>query len=79
MGEFVVKIPEDIEKTIKAFPEVDWSKLARDALREKVMKLSLLNSIMSKSKLTDEDALELGRMVNKGLHARYKKLYPELR
>lgn len=79
MGEFVVKIPEELERTIKEFPEVDWGKLARNAIREKAVKLSLLKSIASKSKLTEEDALELGREVNKGLHERYKKLYPGLK
>ncbi len=45
----------------------------KDAMREREIKLSLLKSIASKSKLTEEDVLELGRKVNKGLHERYKK------
>lgn len=79
MAEIVVQIPEELDIIIKTFPGVNWNKLASDAIIEKATELSLLKSIASKSKLTEEDALELGRNINKGLHERYKRLYPELK
>lgn len=39
----------------------------RNLLKKKVNELSDLKSIVSKSKMTEEDALELGRKVNKSL------------
>lgn len=37
------------------------------------------NEIASESKLSKENALRLGKELNKSLHLRYKKLYPKLK
>ena len=79
MGELKVVIPEDLKQDMDKAPFIDWSKVARDAIREQASKLARLKAIASKSKLTEEDALELGRKINKGLYERYKELYPELK
>ncbi len=79
MGEIKIEVPEDLKQEMDRIPFIDWSKVARDAIRKKASKLARLNAIASKSKLTEEDALELGREINKGLHERYKGLYPELK
>jgi hypothetical protein len=79
MAEIIVKIPDDLRREIDRAPSVDWSKVARDAIRERSARLTLLKSIASKSKLTEKEALELGRKVSKGLHERYKKMNPELK
>ena len=79
MAEIKVVIPEDLKRVMDRTPFIDWSNVARDAIRMQASKLARLKAIASKSKLTEEDALELGRKINKGLHERYKELYPELR
>ena len=78
MAEIVVKIPEELKQEMDKIP-VDWSKVARDAIREKAIKWAKLKEAISKSKLTEEDALELGRKVSRGLAERYRKMYPELK
>jgi len=55
------------------FPEINWSEVARKAFREKVEDLKLLKEFTSKSELTEKDALELGRKVNKALSKRYRR------
>ena len=40
------------------------------------MKLKILKSIASNSKLTEEDAIEIGRKIKQGLHKRLKKEHP---
>ena len=79
MAELKLVIPIDLKREIDRAPFVDWSKVARDAIREKASKLSRLKAIASKSKLTEEEALELGREINKGLHGKYREIYPELK
>ena len=79
MAEIVVKIPEELKQEMDRAPSVDWSKVARDAIRERSARLALLRAIASKSKLTEKDALELGKKVNRGLHERYKRMYPGLK
>ncbi|CAD7768307.1 hypothetical protein FHEFKHOI_00206 [Candidatus Methanoperedenaceae archaeon GB50] len=79
MAELKVVIPEDLKQEMDKTSFIDWSKVARDAIREQASKLARLKSIASKSKLTEKDALELGRKINRGLHERYKELYPGLK
>lgn len=79
MAELKVEISEDLKREIDRTSFIDWSKVARDAIREEASKLARLKAIASKSKITEKDTLELGRAINKGLHERYKELYPELK
>ncbi len=53
--------------------EINWSEVARAAIRTKVSQLRILKAISAKSKLTERDALELGRKINKSLHERLAK------
>ena len=70
-----VSVPEELKHKMEDMDEVNWSAVARRAFEEKVKQIELLKSIAAKSKLTDKDALELGKKVNKAMHERYKKEY----
>jgi len=72
MGSLKLEIPYELERKIEESPDVNWSKVAREAMWERASKLSELKSIISKSKLTEKDALKLGRLVNKGFAKRYR-------
>ncbi|RJQ17152.1 hypothetical protein C4573_03805 [Candidatus Woesearchaeota archaeon] len=39
--------------------------------------LKILKLITAKSKLTKEDAIEIGKKIKKSMHRRYKKEYPD--
>ena len=71
MAELKVIIPEELWRKMASI-EIDWNAITRDFLKKKVNELSDLKSIVSKSKMTDEDALELGRNVNKSLAKKFK-------
>ena len=75
-------ISDELKAKMKKFPWINWSEVSREEAieREKINEdFEAFNKIVSKSKLTEEDALDLGREVNKGLHKRYKELYPWLK
>jgi len=74
MVNITLSVTEDLKKTMDQFPEINWSAVAREAIRERAVQMAILKSIVSKSKLTEKDALELGRKVNKGLAKRYREL-----
>ena len=78
MPTLTLAVPADLKKEMDSLPELNWSEVARKAITEKLEEYKLFKSIVSKSKLTEKNALELGRKVNKSLHRRYKKLYPGL-
>lgn len=71
MAELIVNIPEELKRKMEGFT-IDWSALTRDLLKKKVDELSELKFIVSKSKLTEEDVLELGRKVNKSLAKKFR-------
>ncbi len=58
-------LPEELFTLMKKHKEIKWSEIARQALWTHAKKLELMNKILSKSKLTEKDALEIGRKINK--------------
>ncbi|WP_455392178.1 hypothetical protein [[Eubacterium] cellulosolvens] len=73
MVNMTLAVPKELKNLMDQFPEINWSEVARKAFREKVEDLKFLKEFTSKSELTEEDALELGRKVNKALSKRYRR------
>ena len=73
MVNMTLSVPKELKTLMDQFPEINWSEVARKAFREKVEDLKFLKEFTSKSELTEEDALELGRKVNRALSKRYRK------
>lgn len=73
MVSMTLAIPDDMKKDMDGFPEINWSAVAREAIKQKLILLQKFREFTKDSTLTDEDALRLGREVNKGLAKRYKK------
>ena len=74
MPNLTLSIPEDLKKKMEEFPEINWSEVARQAIKVRASQLAVLKAVASKSKLTEKDALELGRKINKGLAKRYREM-----
>lgn len=74
MVSVTLSVPEDLKKKMDEFPEMNWSEVARGAIREKVVKLEFLKHFASKSELTEEDAIRLGKEVSKAVAKRFKEL-----
>jgi hypothetical protein len=60
-------VPEDLNKIMKRHVEIKWSEVARQALWKQARKMEIMDKILSKSKLTEEDSLELGAKINLGV------------
>ena len=65
MTNMTLAIPEDLHKIIKKHKEIKWSEIARKAMWDQARKLELIDNILSKSELTEEDALEIGRKIKR--------------
>lgn len=74
MVEFKISVPEDVKKIIEKSPGINWSRIASEAIVSEAHELELLKRITSKSKLTEKDALEIGKKVNRSMARRYRKL-----
>ncbi|MFO8077980.1 MAG: hypothetical protein R6U21_05010 [Thermoplasmatota archaeon] len=56
-------IPEELHQIMKKHKEIKWTEVARQALWERANRLELMDNLLSKSKLTEKDALEIGRKI----------------
>ena len=75
MPTLTLSIPQELKKDMDQAKEMNWSEVARAAIREKLSQLQILKVIASKSKLTEKDAVELGRKIRKAVHERHGKEY----
>lgn len=71
MGNITLSIPEEVHKQMKRFSDIRWSEVARQAIVSKIEMLMLADKLAKKSKLTEKDALELGRKVNAAAAKRF--------
>ncbi len=65
-----LSIPKDLKKKMDSFIEINWSAVAREAFKEKISDLEFLKQFKKQSNLTEEEALKLGRELNKKLAKR---------
>ncbi|MBI2146839.1 hypothetical protein HYU22_05895 [Candidatus Woesearchaeota archaeon] len=77
MATVTLEIAEDLKKEMEDSAIINWSEVAREAITERLTQLRLFKAIVAKSKLTEKDALELGRKVNKSMHERFVREHPE--
>lgn len=76
MPTITLSVSEDLKKEMESMKDVNWSEVTRELLSEKVRRMKLLrrmDELLKNSRLTDEDALKLGRKVNAGMYKRLKK------
>lgn len=73
MAKISVEISDDLKEKMLRH-SLNWDSVIDSFIRDKVSEWERFNLIVSRSKLTEEDALELGRKINEGLAKRYKKL-----
>lgn len=71
-----IRIKLDIPVEFKQEFSLALSRIVERFVRE--MDLTITKDIISKSKLTEQDAEDLSKEVKKSLHEKYKKMYPEL-
>ena len=71
MTNMTLALPDGLVAIMKRHKEIKWSEVAREALVEKAEELKLMDQILSKSKLTDKDVLEIGRKIKEGIAKRH--------
>lgn len=71
MANMTISYPDELKKLLDMYPEMNWSEVARQAWRKKAEALELVNKLTAKSKATDEDVEELGRLLKEGMARRH--------
>lgn len=58
-------VPPALHKEMQAHREIKWSEVARAAIQKELERLHYLDRLLSPSKLTDADAVALGRAIRR--------------
>ena len=69
-----VSVPDNLKSKMDKFDEVNWSAVARKAFEEKVNQIDLLKKLVKKSKLTEKDAEEISRKINKSMAKKFMSM-----
>lgn len=74
MTTLTLAVPEEMKKKMDLFPEMNWSEVARQAFMQKIEDMEFLKRFKEKSKLTESDALRLGREVSRAVSNKLIKM-----
>ncbi len=77
MAIITLSIPEDMKREMDKTKFINWSEVAREAIRIKLSQLLILHSIIAKSQLTEKDAAEISKEIKKSMHKKYKEEHPK--
>jgi lipocalin len=67
MPTMTLSVPADLYSVIKHHDEIKWSVIARNAMWEYARKIQLIDSILEKSELTEQEATQIGRLIKKSI------------
>jgi hypothetical protein len=73
MVSITLAVPSETKREMDSFPEMNWSAVAREAIKQKLLVLENFKEFTKNSTLTQEDALRMGAEVNKKVSKRYVK------
>lgn len=73
MPNMTFSILDDLHKEIRSHPGTDWPEVCRRAIRQELARLHPYDRLLADSKLTEEDAVALGREINRRMAERYGK------
>jgi len=71
MTNMTLAVPEDLHAIMKKYNTIRWSEIARQALWNQARKLELLDKLLAKSRLTEEDAERIGHKIKHGIAKRH--------
>ena len=74
MTTLTLAVPDEMKKKMDSFPEMNWSEVARQAFRQKIEDMEFLRKFKEKSRLTETDALRLGKDVSREASNRLRKM-----
>jgi len=64
-------ISDDLHSIIKKHSEIKWSEVARQALWNQARKLQIMDNILNKSELTDNDVEKISAKIKKGIASKH--------
>ena len=72
MVSITLSVPEELKKDMDSFPDINWSAVAREAIKRRVVMMQKFKEFTKDSEFTEEDALRLGKEVTEKAMKRHK-------
>jgi hypothetical protein len=73
VANLTLAIPSDVKLKMDRFPEINWSEVARQAIQEKMRVLDEMTRLLSKSRLSEEDTISIGRQIKRQALRKHKR------
>ena len=73
MVSITLSMPEELKDRMDSFSEMNWSAVARNAIKKKILMLEKFHEFTKDSDFTQEDALRLGREVSAKAMKRFEE------
>ena len=70
MTSLTLSVTKELKKLMEEHPDINWSEVARQAIIQKLTLLEKMDHLLKNSALTEKDAIEIGRKINKGIAKR---------
>jgi len=64
MVSITLSVPNELKQEMENFPELNWSAIAREAIKKKIIMMGKFKQFTKDSILTEDEALQLGREVS---------------
>lgn len=72
MASLTLSVPAELREKMASFKYINWSEVARAAIISKLQVLEKMDRLLSKSRLTQEDAIKYGRVINRHIWKKHK-------
>ena len=72
MVSITLSVPEEMKHEMDDFQDINWSAVARQAIKKKLLMLEKFKQFTKDSTLTEEESLELGAEVSKKALEKHK-------
>ena len=70
MVSITLAVPNDLKEKMDQYAEINWSAVARESFTQKIRDLEFIKKFKEHSTMTEEDAIKLGRELNKKMAKR---------
>ncbi len=72
MVNITLAVTEDLKKEMDQFNEINWSAIAREAIKKRILLLKKFREFSKDSELTEEDTIRIGKDINKKVSKKYR-------
>jgi ribosomal protein L15 len=73
MPTITVNVDDALKERMEKHPEINWSEVTRQAIRDKIEKLELMDELTADSELTNADVDEIADKINESARERLEE------